>query len=90
MVNNNNNNKNNNNNTNDDDDDNNNNHIERCNSRFLTIFESLSPTGMIKWPRHNCVQITCNMSSAYQVMLRAMWYEGMVSDRTGWPGVRIL
>ena len=49
---------------------NNNNHIQRCYSRFFTISSQRreqSPTSTIKWPRHNCVQITRNISSAYHV-----------------------
>ena len=61
---------------------NNDNRIQRRYSRFFTIsFQrcKLSPTRMLKWPRCNRVQITCNTSSAYHVqlvMLRATWYEG--------------
>ena len=61
---------------------NNNNRIQRRYSRFFTISSQrreLSPTRTLKWPRRNCVQITCNTSSAYHVqhvVLRATWYEG--------------
>ena len=60
---------------------NNNNHTQRCYSRFLTISSQrreLSPKRMLKWPRRNYVQITCNTLSAYHVqhvVLRATWYE---------------
>ena len=51
---------------------NNNNHIQRRYSRFFTISSQgreLSPTHMLKWPRRNRVQITCNTSSAYHVQV---------------------
>ena len=56
---------------------NNNNHIQRHNLRFFTIsslHREPSPTCTLKWPGHNCVQIT---SSAYvqHVMLHATWYK---------------
>ena len=60
----------------------NNNRIQRRNSRFVTISSlrrELSPTRMLKWPRHNCVQIRCSTSRAYHVqhvVLCATWYEG--------------
>ena len=47
-----------------------NNCIQRCSSRFFVISSlhcELSPTRTLKWPRHNCVKITCNTSSAYHV-----------------------
>ena len=49
---------------------------------FFTISSQrheLSPTHMLKWPRCNRVQITCNTLSAFHVqhvVLRATWYEG--------------
>ena len=49
---------------------NNNNHTEKCNSRFFTISSlrcELSPTCTLKWPGRNCVQSTCNTSSACHV-----------------------
>ena len=61
-----------------------NNHIERCNSRVLTLsslHRELSPTHTFEWPRRNRVQITCITSSAYHVqhvVLRAMCYEWTV------------
>ena len=61
---------------------NNNNCIQRRNFRFYTISSlrrEQSPRCMLKWPRRNRVQITCNTLSAYHVqhvMLRATWYEG--------------
>ena len=61
---------------------NNNNCIQRCNLRLFTISSlrrELSPTRTLKWPRRNCVQITCNTSSAYHVqhvVLPATWYKG--------------
>ena len=70
------------NNNNNSNNNNNNNRIQRCYSRFFTISSQrheLSPTCMLKWPRRNRVQITCNTSSAYHVqhvVLRATWYEG--------------
>ena len=93
-----NNNNNNNNDDDDDDDDNNNNnnnndndnnHIQRRNSRFLTISSlrrELSPTRTLKWRGRNRVQITCNTSSTYHVqhVLRATWNEGtaqLLTDR---------
>ena len=49
---------------------NNDNHIQKRNSRFLTI-SSLprepSPPRTLKWPERNRVQITGNTSSAYHV-----------------------
>ena len=51
---------------------NNNNRIQRRYSRFFTISSQrreLSPTRMIKWPRRNRVQITCNTSSADHVQV---------------------
>ena len=63
---------------------NNNNRIESRNLRFFTI-SSLrrkpSPMCTLKWPGRNCVQITCNTSSAHHVLhivLCATWYEGTV------------
>ena len=44
--------------------------MERRNSRFVTISSlrcKLFPTHMLKWPRRNRVQITCNTPSAYHV-----------------------
>ena len=75
-------NNNNNNDNNNNNNNNNNNRIERRYSRFFTISSQrceLSPTRTLKWPRRNCVQITCNTSSAYHVqhvVLHAIWYEG--------------
>ena len=49
---------------------NNNNRIQRRYSRFFTIssqHRELSPTRTLMWPGRNCVQITCNTSSAYHV-----------------------
>ena len=63
-------NNNNNNNNNDDDDGDDNNriykvHFEIC--TFSSLRRELSPTRTLKWPGHNGVQITCNMSSACRV-----------------------
>ena len=64
------------------DNNNNNNHIQRRYSRFFTSSSQrheLSPTRMLKWPRRNRMQITCNTSGAYhmqRVVLRATWCEG--------------
>ena len=59
----------------------NNDRIQRRNSRFFTI-SSLrrisSSTRTLKWPGRNCVQITCNTSSAHHVqhvVLCTTWYE---------------
>ena len=52
--------------------DNNNNCIQRRSSRFVIISSQrrkLSPTCTLKWPGRNCVQITCNTSSAYHVQV---------------------
>ena len=55
--------------------------IQRRSLRFFTIsslHQEPSPTCTLKWPGRNCVQITCNTSSAFQVlyvMLHATWYE---------------
>ena len=51
---------------------NNNNRIQRCYSRFFTISSQcrkLSPAHMLKWPRGNCAQTTCNTLSAHQVQV---------------------
>ena len=51
---------------------NNNNRIQRRYSRFFTISSQrreLSPTRMLKWPRRNRVQITCNTLNTYQVQV---------------------
>ena len=48
----------------------NNKRIQRRNSRLFTISLLLrepSPTRTLKWPGRNCVQITCNTSSAFHV-----------------------
>ena len=52
--------------------DNNNNRIQRRYSRFFAISSQrreLSPTGTLKWPGRNRVQITCNTLSAYHVQV---------------------
>ena len=59
-------------NNNNNNNNNHNNHIQRRYSRFSTIssqHRELSPTRMLKWPGRNCVQITCNTSSAYHVQV---------------------
>ena len=50
--------------------DNNNNRIDRRSLRFLQsphCAMNCLPTRTLKWPGHNRVQITCNISSAYHV-----------------------
>ena len=50
----------------------NSNPIQRRYSRLFTISSQhleLSPTHMLKWPRHNRVQIMCNTSSAFHVQV---------------------
>ena len=62
-------------------DNDNNTSIHRRNSRILTtssLCHELSPTCTLKWPRRNCVQITCNTFRAYHmqhVALHAIWYK---------------
>ena len=62
--------------------DDNNNRIQRRNLRFSAMSSLCcepSPTLMLKWPRRNRVQITCNTSSAchvQHVVVCATWYEG--------------